>query len=83
LIIGVIGAGLGLALGLTVCWFANKYRLISIPAEIYSVSHVTLKVQAFDCTWVALMAILICLLATLYPSRTASRLTPVEGLRYE
>jgi lipoprotein-releasing system permease protein len=82
-IIGVIGAGLGLALGLAICWFANKYRLISIPAEIYSVSHVTLKVQAFDCTWVALMAILICLLATLYPSRTASRLTPVEGLRYE
>jgi lipoprotein-releasing system permease protein len=82
-IIGVIGAGLGLALGLAVCWIANEYRLISIPAEIYSVSYVTLKVRVLDCTWVALMAILICLLATIYPSRTASRLTPVEGLRYE
>jgi lipoprotein-releasing system permease protein len=82
-IIGLIGAGLGLALGLAVCWTANKYRLISIPAEIYAVSHVTLKVRAIDCVAVAVLAIVICLLATLYPSRTASRLTPVEGLRYE
>jgi lipoprotein-releasing system permease protein len=82
-IIGVVGAGLGLALGLAVCWIANKYRLISIPAEIYSVSHVTLQVRAIDCIGIALLAIVICLLATLYPSRTASRLTPVEGLRYE
>ncbi len=82
-IIGVIGAGSGLALGLTVCWIANAYRLISIPAEIYAVSHVTLKMRAIDCIAVAVLAIVICLLATLYPSRTASRLTPVEGLRYE
>jgi lipoprotein-releasing system permease protein len=82
-IIGVIGAGSGLALGLAACWIANKYRLISIPAEIYSVSHVTLQVRAIDCILVALLTIVICLLATLYPSRTASRLTPVEGLRYE
>jgi lipoprotein-releasing system permease protein len=82
-IIGVIGAGLGLALGLAACWIANKYRLISIPAEIYAVSHVTLRVRAIDCILVALLTIVICLLATLYPSRTAARLTPVEGLRYE
>jgi lipoprotein-releasing system permease protein len=82
-IIGVIGAGLGLALGLAVCWIANKYRLISIPAETYAVSHVTLQVSAIDCVAVAVLAIVICLLATLYPSRIASRLTPVEGLRYE
>ncbi len=82
-IIGAVGAGLGLALGLAICWIANAFRLISIPAEIYSVSHVTLKVRAVDCIAVVTLAIVICLLATLYPSRTASRLTPVEGLRYE
>ncbi|MBO0797230.1 MAG: ABC transporter permease [Blastocatellia bacterium] len=82
-IIGVIGAGTGLALGLAICWIANRYRLISIPADIYTISHVTLKVRVFDCLWVPLLAFVICLLATLYPSRKASRLTPVEGLRYE
>jgi lipoprotein-releasing system permease protein len=82
-IIGVIGAGLGLALGLTASWVANAYRLVSISAEIYSISHITLKVQTLDCVAVTSLAILICLLATLYPSRTAARLSPVEALRYE
>jgi len=83
LIIGVIGAILGLLLGLGLSWLANKYRLISIPAEIYSVSHITLQVRAFDCLSVMILAVLICLLATLYPSRLAAQVTPVEALRYE
>jgi len=82
-IIGVIGAILGLLLGLGLSWIANKYRLVSIPAEIYSVSHITLQVRAFDCLWVMVLAVLICLLATLYPSRAAAQVTPVEALRYE
>jgi lipoprotein-releasing system permease protein len=82
-IIGVIGAILGLVLGLGLSWIANRYGLVSIPAEIYSVSHITLQVRAFDCLWVMVMAVLICLLATLYPSRAAAQVTPVEALRYE
>ncbi len=81
--IGLIGAGLGLALGLGLCWAANEYRLISIPAEIYSVSHVTLKVRALDSLGVFSLAVATCLLATIFPSRMASRLAPVEALRYE
>jgi lipoprotein-releasing system permease protein len=64
-------------------WLANKYRLVSIPSEIYSVSHITLQVSPFDCLWVMVLAILICLLATLYPSRAAAQVTPIEALRYE
>jgi lipoprotein-releasing system permease protein len=83
LLIGLIGAGSGLLLGLTLSWVANHYRLISIPAEIYSVSHITLKVQAWDCVWVMALAITISLLTTLYPARAAARLAPVEALRYD
>lgn len=83
LLIGLVGAGAGLALGLTLSWMANTYELISIPAEIYSVSHVTLRVRWWDCAGVMLLAVAISLLATIYPARAASKLAPVAALRYE
>jgi lipoprotein-releasing system permease protein len=83
LVIGLIGAASGLLLGLGLSWLANHYQLISIPAEIYTVSHVTLKVEYVDCATVAVLAVIICLLATIYPARTAARLMPVEALRHE
>ena len=82
-VIGLIGSALGLLLGLGLSWLANRYQLISIPAEIYSVSHVTLSVRLIDCVRVVLLAMVICLLATIYPARKASKLTPVAALRYE
>ncbi|MGH9847818.1 MAG: FtsX-like permease family protein [Blastocatellia bacterium] len=83
LVIGVIGAVAGTLLGLAASWIANRFRLISLPAEIYSVSHVTLQVRFVDCLSVAFLAVVLCLLATLYPSRAAAQLAPVEALRYE
>lgn len=83
LIIGIVGAGLGLFLGALTSWLANHYRLISIPAEIYSISHITLKLRAFDCAWVTALTIAICLLATIYPASSAAKLAPAEILRHD
>lgn len=83
LLIGLIGASSGLLLGLGLSWIANHYQLISIPAEIYSVSHITLKIKILDCIWVTSLAITISVLTTLYPARMAARLIPVEALRYD
>ncbi len=82
-IIGTIGSLMGLLLGTGLCWMANSYRLISIPAEIYSVSYITLRMSPLDSLGIVLLAMAISLLATIYPSRIASALTPVEALRYE
>jgi lipoprotein-releasing system permease protein len=81
--IGVLGAALGVLLGLSVSGLANHYKLVSIPAEIYSISHITLKVRAWPCAWIALLAVGISFLATIYPARAAAQVQPVEALRYE
>lgn len=83
LVIGFIGTTAGAAGGLLLAWTLDHYQLIQIPADVYQVSHVPFVVLPRDFAIVVAAAILICFLATLYPSRQASRLDPVQALRYE
>ena len=81
LTIGLIGTGSGTVLGLIVCVVADRYRLISLPADIYQISCLPFRILPFDVAMVVLAAIAVCFLATLYPSRQAGRLDPAEALR--
>jgi len=83
LVIGVIGTAIGGALGLALCYVLDKYKLIQIPMDVYQVSHVPFVVLPLDFAVVALSSIVICFLATIYPSRQASSLDPVQALRFE
>jgi lipoprotein-releasing system permease protein len=83
LIIGVVGTTAGSVLGLALCEILDRYRLIQIPMDVYQVSYVPFVVQPFDFIVVVVAAIVICFLATIYPSRQASRLDPVQALRFE
>jgi lipoprotein-releasing system permease protein len=83
LIIGLVGTAVGATLGYALCWVLDRYKLIQIPMDVYQVSHVPFVVQPLDFTIVVLSAVLICFVATLYPSRQASRLDPVQALRFE
>jgi lipoprotein-releasing system permease protein len=69
--------------GLTLCHILDKYRLIKIPADVYQVAYVPFVVLPRDFTIVIISAIVICFAATIYPSRQASRLDPVQALRFE
>jgi lipoprotein-releasing system permease protein len=83
LVIGVVGTTVGGLLGLGLCWVLDTYELIQIPMDVYQVSHVPFIVQPLDFLVVVVATILICFLATIYPSRQASRLDPVQALRFE
>ena len=83
LIIGLVGTSIGATAGLVLCWICDRYRLIQIPMDVYQVSYVPFVVRPFEFVLVVAAAILICFLATLYPSRQASRLDPVQALRFE
>jgi lipoprotein-releasing system permease protein len=82
-VIGIIGTILGVIIGQTACYFADKYQLISLAPDVYTIAYVPFKAQPLDSAIVAVSAILISFLATLYPSAAASKLQPVEALRYE
>lgn len=83
LLIGITGTVIGLIIGYTLCYFANTYRWIALDEQVYALSYVPFEPRAWDGVWVAAVAIAISFLATIYPARNASRLTPTEVLRYE
>jgi lipoprotein-releasing system permease protein len=81
--IGIIGTAIGLVLGYTFCYFAGQYRWIPLDESIYALSYVPFDPRLLDGVWIAAVALAVSLLATLYPARNATRITPVEVLRYE
>ena len=80
-VVGAIGAIAGVAIGFVVCLIANHYKLVSLPADVYSISNVPLTPHASEMFLAALVAFFLSVLATIYPARAASRMRPVEALR--
>jgi lipoprotein-releasing system permease protein len=82
-IIGFIGTAVGGALGFTLARVFDRYQLIKVPVDVYQVSHLPFTVLPLDLLLVISIAMLICFLATIYPSRQAAKLDPAQALRYE
>jgi lipoprotein-releasing system permease protein len=83
LIIGIVGTTAGAAAGYALSSVLDRYQVIRVPMDIYQVSHLPFTVLPFDFMIVVVVAIVICFVATIYPSRQAARLDPVQALRYE
>jgi lipoprotein-releasing system permease protein len=81
-IIGLVGTGLGGIAGWAISTVADRYQLIRLPFDVYQVTHVPFVILPLDFMLVIALAFLICLVATIYPSRQASKLDPAEALRY-
>jgi lipoprotein-releasing system permease protein len=83
MLIGLIGTAIGLALGYAISYAGGHYHLISLSPEVYSIDYVPFAPRLMDGVIVAVVAVGISFLATLYPSWSASRILPAEALRYE
>jgi lipoprotein-releasing system permease protein len=83
LTVGVIGTIVGLTIGYSISWAAGTYRLIPLDPQVYSVPFVPFQANALDAVWIAAAAVGISIAATLLPAHSASRILPVDILRYE
>lgn len=83
LVVGLIGTALGLAVGYALMWAQVTFEFFSLPSDVYMINVLPVKMHLLDFTAVGVVAIVLCLLAAVYPARRAAELDPVEAIRYE
>jgi lipoprotein-releasing system permease protein len=83
LMVGVIGTGLGLGLGYVLCLLLARYQFVKLPPDVYFINKLPVQMQAGDFLLVGGAALLITLAAAVYPAWKASRMEPIEAIRYE
>jgi lipoprotein-releasing system permease protein len=81
MIVGAAGTALGLILGALGCFLLARYQFIHIPKQIYGISTLPVATEPVNYVLVAIASLVLCLLATIYPARQASRELPVEIFR--
>lgn len=83
MVIGTIGTLAGFGLGLALCRWLKQYNIMKLTGDIYySTTTLPVKLAVMDVVLIGVCALVICFLATIYPSRQAARLDPAEALRY-
>ncbi len=83
LTIGLVGTALGTLGGLGLVWLLDRYKLISLPGDVYMVDSLPLALDPLDLAFIVVTSIVIAFAATIYPARQAARLQPVEAIRHE
>ena len=81
-IMGIIGTILGVMVGILLCWGLGRYEF-PIDTDVYIISSLPITIDYFDVMIIAAASVLISFISTLYPAYRASKLVPVEAIRYE
>ena len=82
-VIGLLGTFLGAVIGCTLIYVLDRFKLIHVPIDVYQISYVPFTLRPLDFAIVIAVALFICFVATIYPSRQASKLDPAQALRYQ
>lgn len=82
-LIGVVGIGIGEVLALGIGYLQKRFEIIPLPAEAYYMDTAPVALHVFDFLLVAAIAFALCLVAAYVPARVASRIEPVQAIRFE
>ncbi|MGI8745912.1 MAG: FtsX-like permease family protein [Bryobacteraceae bacterium] len=82
-LIGVVGTVIGLILGYSLSFLADRYHWLRLDQDVYALSYVPFAPRWIDGAWIAAASIFVSFIATIYPARNATRIAPAEALRYE
>ncbi len=82
-IIGLIGTTLGTIIGIGACWIQQQYQLVPLPGDVYFINFLPVLINYSDVLTVFLITNLLCILATLYPAMSASRILPAQAIRLD
>jgi lipoprotein-releasing system permease protein len=80
-VIGMIGTSIGLGLGLVICYILKHWKFIKLPS-VYAFSTLPVQLEVTDVVVIAVSAMAICFISTLYPAYQAAEIDPVEAIRY-
>jgi len=81
--VGVFGTLFGSMLGFAACYIQDKYRLLSLPSDVYFVSAVPVDFQLSDFIAINVVALFLCWISSYYPAKRAAGLDPVQAIRDE
>ncbi|BAI79965.1 lipoprotein-releasing system permease protein [Deferribacter desulfuricans SSM1] len=83
LFIGIVGTIIGDILGYLICFILEKYKIISLPEDIYYMDRIPVKIMPEVFIIVSICAVIITYFSSIYPAKQAAKLDPVELLRNE
>src|SRR5579862_4809400 len=82
-LLGLVGTVFGTGAGFVTSWAVGKWHLIKLPADMFIISYVPVRIYPLNFILVAAASIVLCVVAALYPALKARSLSPVEVIRYE
>jgi len=80
--IAFLGIAIGLLLGLSVSFFIKTYPIIQLPSDIYYITKVPVKIEMADLLGTVAVSFLLCVLSAIFPAYRASKINPIEAIRY-